>query len=93
MEDMKMPDVPYLSHEEEMTRMERNIKRWFIGWIITFAALVLTNIGWVVYESQFEDIVSTQTVTQDSGEGGNNTFTGDFYGGDYNGETDGNTNN
>lgn len=93
MEENKMPDVPYLAHEEEMTRMERNVKRWFIGWIITFAALVLTNIGWVVYESQFEDIVSTQTVTQDSGEGGNNTFTGDFYGGDYNGEADSNTNN
>ena len=93
MEENKVTDVPYLVHEEELVRMERNVKRWFIGWIITFVALILTNIGWVVYESQFEDIVSTQTVTQDSGEGGSNSFEGDFYGGNYNGEADGNKNN
>lgn len=68
-EKMNLPDVPYLEHEEELVRMERNVKRWFIGWIITFAALVLTNIGWVVYESQFED-VSTTVTQETSSEGG-----------------------
>ena len=63
------PDVPYLAHEEEMTRMERNVKRWFIGWIITFAALVLTNIGWIIYENQYQDIV-TETYTAETDKGG-----------------------
>ena len=76
MEDMKNPDVPYLSHEEEMTRMERNVKRWFIGWIITFAALILTNIGWIVYESQYQDVV-TETYTAETDSGGTAIANGD----------------
>lgn len=69
MEENKVTDVPYLVHEEELVRMERNVKRWFIGWIITFVALILTNIGWVVYENQFED-VSTTVTQETSSEGG-----------------------
>ena len=76
MEDMKNPDVPYLSHEEEMTRMERNVKRWFIGWIITFAALILTNIEWIVYESQYQDVV-TETYTAETDSGGTAIANGD----------------
>ena len=68
-EKMNLPDVPYLAHEEEMTRMERSVKRWFIGWIITFIALVLTNIGWVVYENQYQDVV-TETYTAETDQGG-----------------------
>lgn len=84
-------NIPYFIHQEDMFHVEKGAKRWFIGWIITFIALILTNIGWIVYESQYQDVITTtQTVTQDSGEsGGTNTFTGDFYGGDYNGETKG----
>lgn len=81
--------IPYYVHEDHMNREEHHTKRWFIVWIITFAALILTNIGWIIYENQFEDVVTaTQTVTQDGG--GTNTFTGDFYGGDYDGKTNGN---
>ena len=68
-EKMNLPDVPYLAHEEEMTRMERSVKRWFIGWIITFVALVLTNIGWVIYENQYQDVV-TETYTAETDQGG-----------------------
>lgn len=82
-------NVPYYIHEDDINREEHHTKRWFVVWIITFAALILTNLGWIIYENQYEDVVSTQTITQDSGEGGNNTFTGDFYGGEYNGEADG----
>lgn len=91
-EDKPIPadfPVPYFVHEDEMNRIEHHSKRWFIAWIITFIALILTNIGWIIYESQYEDVVSaTQTVTQDGS--GTNTFTGDFYGGDYDGKTNGN---
>ena len=54
--------------ESELARMERHVKRWFIGWIITFAALVITNIGWIYYENQFQDVVMEQE-TQSDGDG------------------------
>lgn len=69
MEEKKIPDIPYIAHEEEVARMERNVKRWFIGWIITFLALVLTNIGWIVYENQYQDVYS-ESYSAESGEGG-----------------------
>lgn len=79
-EKMNLPDVPYLAHEEELTRMERSVKRWFIGWIITFVALVLTNVGWVVYENQFEDVTTTVSQETSSEGGGDAILNGDNAG-------------
>ena len=98
MEDKKYESMNPLdlAHEEDMARMERQVERsdknankWFIAWLITFLFLMATNFGWIVYESQFQDVVTTQTVKQDSGDGGSN----EFIGGDYYGETDSNDNN
>ena len=83
-----MENIPYYVHEGEMARQERHIRRLWILCIIIFAALVATNAGWIWYESQFEEQEITQEVTQDSGFGGDNTFTGTIIGGDYNGETE-----
>ena len=93
MEEIKKDDivkndpVPYWTYEEDMARAERHTKRWMIATAVVFALFM----GYVFYQSQFEDVVSTQTVTQDSGEGGQNTFSGNFYGGEH-GETDDNNN-
>ena len=67
-----MKDVPYIVFESEMARMERVIKRLFVLMIVSVALLVGTNICWIYYESQFEEVVTTQEVTQDvdSGDGG-----------------------
>lgn len=67
-----MRDVPYIVYESEMARLERIIKRQFILIIASLIFLVGTNLYWVYYESQFEDVVTTQEVTQDvdSGDGG-----------------------
>lgn len=67
-----MKDVPYIVFESEMARMERVIKRLFVLMIVSVALLVGTNIFWIYYESQFEEVVTTQEVTQDvdSGDGG-----------------------
>ena len=78
--------VDYIVHEGMMARQERTIKRLWILCIIIFAALILTNAGWLWYESKWQDEVITQEVTQDSGIGGNNTLR--FIGGDYYGEAD-----
>ena len=65
--------VPFYVHEGEMARQERHIKRLWILCIIIFVALIGTNAGWIVYESQFEDV--SMTVTQDT-PSGNNSFVG-----------------
>lgn len=93
MEENKVTDVPYLVHEEELVRMERNVKRWFIGWIITFAALVLTNIGWVVYENQFEDVSTTVTQETSSEGGGDAILNGENAGAVIYGEGKADSNN
>lgn len=86
--DEKQAMVPYFLHESEMARLERMVKRMWILCIIMFLALVGTNAGWICYESQFEDKVITQEISQDSGFGGTNTYNGKIVGGNDYGETD-----
>ena len=66
-----MKDVPYIVFETEMARLERIIKRQFVLIIIALVLLVGTNACWMWYESQLEEVTTTE-VTQDvdSGDGG-----------------------
>lgn len=64
--------VPYIVYEGEMARSERRDKRQWIVIIVLIAALLVSNIGWLIYESQFE----TYTYSQDGG-GLNNINTGE----------------
>lgn len=75
----KRTEVPYLVHESTMARMERANKRLWVIVIILIFALVLSNVGWIMYESQFEDIVTTE-IEQDSGDGNNYIVGGDYHG-------------
>lgn len=76
--------VPYAVLELE----DRKHKRLWIVILVLIVALLGTNAGWIYYENQFKDVVTTtQEITQDSGDGGSNTYNGDFIGGDYIGET------
>lgn len=75
---MEQKMIPYFCHEGDMARAERTIKRLWILCILLIVLLVGTNIAWIHYESQFTDeITTTQEVTQDSEEGGNNFIGGD----------------
>lgn len=67
MEDKKELQIPYFVHEAEMARQERTIKRLWYLCIGIFLALVLTNAGWIFYESQYEDVATTITQDVDSG--------------------------
>lgn len=72
--DKEKKSVPYIVHERDMARMERNNKRLWILCIVMFLAFVISNGLWMHYESQLEDVVTeTQEITQDvdSGKGGN----------------------
>lgn len=64
--------VPYVVHESEMTRAERRDKRQWIVIIVLIASLLASNIGWLIYESQFETIYWEQ-----DGDGLNNMNTGE----------------
>lgn len=72
-DDQKTVSIPYYVHEGEMYRVERLNKRWFIAFLIVLFMLFGTNLGWVIYENQFETY--SYEIQQDSGEG-NNTYTG-----------------
>lgn len=64
--------VPYVVHEAEVSRQERQIKRMWIALIVLAVALFLTNMAWIGYESQFETISYEQ-----DGDGLNNVNLGE----------------
>jgi hypothetical protein len=64
--------VPYIVHESSMARMERQIKRLWIALIVVIAMLFASNVGWLIYESQFATISYEQ-----DGEGINNVNIGE----------------
>lgn len=55
--------------------LERTIRRLWILCIILIVLLAVTNGAWIWYESQFEDVVTTESVEQDvdSGDGNGDT--------------------
>ena len=64
---------------------ERTIKRMWIVILVLIIALIGTNGAWLYYESQFEDVVTTEIV-QENADGYNNYIGND--GDIVNGETD-----
>ena len=82
-------NVPYLVHEGDMSRLERQLKRLWIVILVLIFLLVGTNCAWLWYESQFETVEETyQEVIQEADNGENH-----FIGGDVIGETDYTNNN
>lgn len=59
--------------------MERQVRRMFIIIIILLVGLIGTNIGWIIYESQFD----TYTISQET-EGENNVRVSGINNGDIN---------
>lgn len=60
--------VPFIVHEADMTRMERSNHRLWVVVIVLILVCLITNGGWLWYESQWEVIeeTTTQTVTQEA---------------------------
>lgn len=86
MDNEKIITVPYIVHEGEMARMERQLKRLWIALLVTLSLLAITNIVWLWYESTFVTVSYTQ-----DGEGLNNINTGsqgDVYGTDSEDKTE-----
>ena len=41
---------------EMLAELKKSSKRWFVISIILLVALVVSNIGWLIYESQWEEV-------------------------------------
>ena len=72
----KLPaSVPYAVFESSMMRADLLSKRLVAVIILLIVLLVGSNVGWLIYESQFEVVEETTTettVTQDNADGYNN---------------------
>ena len=87
---MDNQNIPYIAFESVQARLERINQKLWIVILVLIVALIGTNAGWIWYESQFEDSVTT-TVTQEATSDGNSDINlrgiGDnYYGGES--ETD-----
>ena len=73
--------VPYIAHESALARSERQKKRLWIVVLVLIGALITSNLAWLIYNSQFENVETwEQSVIQDAENGINNFVGGDVYG-------------
>ena len=85
---MEDKSIPYFAHEGMMVRMERTNHRLWIMCIVLVVCLIVSNLAWILYESQFEYYEEvTQEVTQ-SAESEDGGAINRFVGGDDYGEGD-----
>ena len=72
--DTKAPaSVPYAVFESSMMGADLLSKRLVAVIILLIVLLVGSNVGWLIYESQFEVVEeTTTTITQDNADGYNN---------------------
>lgn len=66
--------VDYIVFEGEMARSERHIKRLWIALIIAVAAVIITNLAWLHYISQYD--FEDYDYTLETRGGGNASFIG-----------------
>ena len=61
---------------EMLAELKKSSKRWFVISIILLVALVVSNIGWLIYESQWEEVTETQTIEQHQEDTDNSNMSG-----------------
>lgn len=73
--------IPFATYELGMARYERENKRLWLAILVLIAALVVSNVLWLAFQSQYEQVDITQDVEQQADDGGSNVFIGgDSYG-------------
>lgn len=80
---MEQVSIPYIAHESMMARLERITHRQWIVILVLILALVASNVGWIVYESQWEtydEVTVTQDANTEEGNAVNRYIGGDSYG-------------
>lgn len=67
-----MAVMPIAQHEKDQSRLMGIIK-WLIAVIVILVVLLVgSNVGWLIYSSQFEVVEENTTITQDNESGYNN---------------------
>ena len=82
-----MAVMPIAQHEKDQNRLMSIIKRLIAVIVTLIVLLVGTNVGWLIYEAQYEAVEET-TITQENEDGYNNYIGND--GDIVNGEADNN---
>jgi hypothetical protein len=72
-------NISYFAYESALFHANKANKRMFVICIILAVALIFSNLGWIIYERQFETVEETTKeyveVEQDSKDG-NNSYIG-----------------
>ena len=68
------PPVPYIVHESDQARLERQIKRLWIALIVAIIVIFICNASWLYAWLQYDYVSDTHTV--ESQGGGNANFIG-----------------
>ena len=81
-----MAVMPIAQHEKGQNRLMGIIKSLIAVIVILIVLLVGTNVGWLIYNSQFEVVEESTTITQENAEGYNNYIgnVGDIVNGETN---------
>lgn len=61
---------------ELLHELKKSSKRNFIIAIILLIALVVSNVAWLIYESQYETVAEEQEITQEQTDTENSTMSG-----------------
>lgn len=61
---------------EMLSELKKSSIRWFVISIVLLIALVISNVGWLIYESSFETVTETQTVEQHQEDTDNSNMSG-----------------
>lgn len=89
MTNVVMSSADWQRNEQRHLRRE---KRFVAIIVLLIILLVGSNIGWMIYESQFEDVVTTEEIVVDADDNGNANYIGQD-GNIYNGEDNSKENN
>ena len=72
-----MAVMPIAQHEKDQNRLMGIIKRLILVIVILIVIFVGSNVGWLIYNSQFEVVEESTTITQENAEGYNNYIEND----------------
>ena len=89
MTNVVMSSADWQRNEQRHLRRE---KRLIAIIVLTIVLLVGSNIGWLVYENSFEEVITTEEVIVDADDNGNANYIGQD-GNIYNGEDNSKENN
>lgn len=60
---------------EMLHEMKMQSKRWFIIAVIELVLLMGSNVCWLIYESQFEEVTTEEQVIEDIDNSSNSNYT------------------